>query len=250
MDPEHDIRPLFGCYEPVSCLSHLAGAVLFLILAIPLLLRARGSRERLGLLSVFVASAVVLLVASGLYHLLAEGPAREVLRRIDHAAIFVFIAGTYTAAHGILFRGFSRWGVLAFVWFMSVAGVVAKVFYLEAIPEWLGLVWYLLLGWFGVFSAFVVWRRYGSMFVTPLFLGAAFYTAGAVCEYLRSPVLVSGIIGPHEFFHFAVLGGIAAHWRFIASFAGGAPVPIGGRRRAGARPLVHSRDSAEGFSRS
>ena len=221
---EHEIQPYLGCYEPLSALSHLVGAVVFLALSVPLIRRARGSRLRVVVVSVFACTAFLVLAASGLYHLAHEGTlAREIFRRLDHSAIFIFIAGTFTAAHGILFRGLMRWGVLAFVWGVALTGVAVKSALLEAIPESVGLSWYLGLGWVGIFSASVVWRRYGTRFVAPLLVGAALYTGGALCEFARAPILVAGIVGPHELFHFAVLGGIASHWRFIASFAGGLP---------------------------
>ena len=74
---------------------------------------------------------------------------------------------------------------------------------------------YLGLGWVGVISGVALWRRHGFSFMSPLLVGGLAYTIGAIFEYLRRPVLIEGVVGPHELFHVAVVLGIAFHWRFI-----------------------------------
>ena len=74
---------------------------------------------------------------------------------------------------------------------------------------------YLGLGWLGILSAYLTHRLHGFTIIKPLLLGALAYTAGASLEFLRLPVVISGVIGPHELFHIAVLAGLAWHWQFI-----------------------------------
>lgn len=216
-----DVYEIPGFTEPVSSLSHLAGAGLFFVLGVFLVRRGRGSWARVLSLSVLVFSAVFLLSMSGTYHLLDQHAGREVMRRLDHAAIFVLIAGTFTPCHAILFRGFLRWGALALIWIAAINGIVFKMIFFRDIPEWLGLSFYLSLGWLGLISGTLVIRRYGFRFVKPLLFGALAYTAGALLEFLRWPVLIEGVLGPHELFHLAVLAGLGWHWAFVASFADG-----------------------------
>ena len=86
------ILSILGFSDPVSSLSHLAGALVFAWLSVVLLRRGRGDRVRMISLCVFAFSCVLLLSLSGVYHLLSPGTAvREVLKRLDHAAIFVQI---------------------------------------------------------------------------------------------------------------------------------------------------------------
>ena len=212
-----------GFSDPVSSISHLGGAVVFAFLAAALLRRGGGDRTRMISLSVFAVSCVLLLGLSGVYHLLSpDAAARAVLKRLDHAAIFGLIAGSFTPVHTILFRGVWRWGTLAAIWGAAIAGVVVKTVYFDVMPEWLGLTMYLGLGWIGVFSAAALARLYGWRRIQLVLWGAFAYSAGALAEFLRWPVLLAGIVGPHEVFHLAVLAGIACHWAFILGIASGA----------------------------
>jgi channel protein (hemolysin III family) len=213
-----------GFSDPVSSLTHLGGAVVFSILSLVLLYRGRGNAGRMLSLGVFAFSCVLLLSMSGTYHLLSPGSAgREVLKRLDHAAIFGLIAGSFTPVHAILFRGAWRWGMLAGIWSAAITGIALKTVNFATMPEWAGLLMYLGLGWMGVISAVALARRYGFGFVLPVLWGALAYTAGAVAEFLRWPNLLPGVIGPHEIFHLAVLAGIAWHWAFIQGIASGEP---------------------------
>jgi channel protein (hemolysin III family) len=194
----------------------------FALLTFPLLRRGRGDWARVAFLGVYAFSCVFLLGISGAYHLLAPGGAgRTVLVRLDHGAIFVLIAGTFTPVHGILFHGVSRWGSLFFLWAMTAAVVTLKTIFFNDLAEWVGLSLYLGLGWTGVVSGGVLWARYGWLFVRPLVQGGAAYTMGAVLEFLRWPVLIPAVVGPHEVFHFAVLIGVGLHWQFVTQFASG-----------------------------
>src|SRR5574341_859304 len=216
------VLSIAGFSDPVASLTHLAGAVVFAILGVVLLRRGSGNAGRMLSLCVFAFSCVLLLSLSGVYHLLAPGTAgREVLKRLDHAAIFGLIAGSFTPVHAILFRGAWRWGMLAVIWGAAIAGITLKTLNFAAMPEWVGLAMYLGLGWLGVISAVALARRCGFRFVLPVLWGALAYTVGAVAEFLRWPLLLPGIVGPHEIFHLAVLAGIAWHWAFILSIAPG-----------------------------
>ena len=210
-----------GFSDPVSSLTHLAGAVVFAILSAFLIARGRGDARRVMSLVVFAFSCVLLLSFSGVYHLLSPGTtARSVLMRLDHAAIFVLIAGSFTPVHVILLRDLWHWHLLAWIWALAIVGLVLKTVYFDATPEWIGLLMYLGLGWQGVISTVALARRSGVRFVLPLVWGALAYTIGAVVDFQGWPVLIAGIVGPHEVFHLAVLAGISFHWAFILGIAG------------------------------
>ncbi len=169
----------------------------------------------------FSFGAVLLLSLSGVYHLLEPSGAREVLRRLDHAAIFVLIACTFTPLHMIMFRGIGRWGVLLLVWTIAAVGISLKMVFFEQMPAGLGLAIYLAMGWIGLYSGVSLSRRYGFQFAQPILWGGLAYTIGGVISVLRWPVLIVDVVQSHELFHVAVLIGLAFHWAFIYTIADG-----------------------------
>jgi channel protein (hemolysin III family) len=157
---------------------------------------------------------------SGVFHLLEpQGGARDVLQRLDHAGIFFLIAGSFTAIHGILFKGIWRWGMLTVIWAIAITSITLKTIFFHDMAEWIGLMLYLGLGWMGAITGVLLKRRFGFTFIKPLIYGALAYTFGAVLEFLRAPVLIPGVIGPHELFHVFVLIGLSYHFAFIFSFS-------------------------------
>jgi channel protein (hemolysin III family) len=235
--PRLELYHLPGFHEPVSAITHLIGAVTFIVLGAMLLRRGRGSTSRLIFLGVYAASCVFLLSMSAVYHMLVRGgTANRVLERLDHGAIFVLIAGTFTPAHGILFRGIMRWGPLLLIWSAAITGITLKTIFFDNLAEWVGLSFYLGLGWVGSMSAFWLVQRYGFAFVAPLVWGGIAYTLGAVAEYLGWMTVIPGVVHAHEVFHFLVLAGAFWHWLFVWQFATGEVVLKTPRRSIAHRP--------------
>ena len=224
--PEFDLYHISGLYDPVSALSHLVGAGVSAALTPFLLRRAEGYPRRQAFLAVFAVATMLLLSLSGVYHLLDVGDWRAFFRRLDHGAIFVLIAGTFTPVHGILFRGARRWVPLLLIWSAAAVGLTLEVSAFSDFPEWVELTAYLGMGWGGVFTGLALYRRYGYAFIRPLLWGGVAYTVGGVLEFLRWPALIPGIVGPHEVFHFGVLAGVGLHWWFVFGIASG-EVPDG-----------------------
>ena len=205
-----------GFTHPVSSIAHFLGAIIFTYLSYFLIRRGKGSALRIVSLTIFSCSCVFLLLISAVYHLLdTNGIAHDVFQRLDHAVIFLVIAGTFTPIHCILFTGFLRWGFLSIVWVLAISGLVVKTIYFTTIPEWLGLSFYLGLGWMGLLMGYKLWQRYGFAFIRPLVIGGICYTLGAIIEYQHKWIILTGILGPHEILHIAVLAGIGFQWWFI-----------------------------------
>lgn len=205
-----------GFSDPFSSISHLIGAFVFLIYGIKLIYLVRGHTGWVVAVSIFVFSVVFLLSMSSVFHLLEhDSIGRAILQRLDHAGIFGLIAGTFTPVHGILFKGFWRWGILFLIWALAITGITLKSIFFNDMAEWLGLVFYLGLGWVGILSAYLTHRLHGFTIIKPLIYGALAYTTGASLEFLRLPIVIPGVIGPHELFHIAVLFGIGWHWQFV-----------------------------------
>ena len=221
-----DVYAIPGFREPFNCFSHFLAAAVFGVLAFWLIRRGRGHWGRVASLGVFAAASVAMLSISGVYHMLGEGGTpREVMLRLDYAAIFVLIAATFTAAHGILFRGLARWGPLLVMWTLAITGITLMTIFANQVPLWLGVTLYLGLGWLGGFSAIALWGRHGFAFVSPLLWGAVAYSVGAVLLWLGQPTIVPGVIGPHEVWHLFVILGLGFHWKFVYQFASGEVPP-------------------------
>ncbi|MDH5731356.1 MAG: hemolysin III family protein [Gammaproteobacteria bacterium] len=146
-----NILSIPGFSEPMSSLTHLLAAVLALVGGYFLLRRGHGNSLRVFSLLLYTFALIFLFSMSGVYHLLdPEGGPRQVLQRLDHAAIWLLIAGTFTPIHMILFRGAWRWGVLLLVWFIAITGLILEIIFFKQIAEWLSLSFYLGLGWIGI----------------------------------------------------------------------------------------------------
>ncbi len=210
---------LYYVNDPVSGLLHLAGAAVCTVAGFALVRGTRGW-ARVSL-AIFAFAAVLLLTCSGLFHVWHRGPGREVLRRVDHAAIFVLIAGTFTPIHAILFRGPSRWVMLWLIWGMALVGALLKLVFINAIDPWVGIITYVVMGWMGLFAFVKLSLKFGVMHIIPLLLGGVAYTVGAVIEGANWPMIWPRLIRPHELFHIAVLLGLWGHWVFIARIARG-----------------------------
>lgn len=218
-----DIYAIPGFREPVSSFTHLIAAPIFAIVGVFLIRRAGRCWIGRISLSVLVFASVFLLAMSGVYHLLWSGTAKAVMLQLDVAAVFTLIAGTVTPVHAILFRGLHRWLPIIFVWAAAVTGIVLRTVLAENFPTSVGTILFLVLGWCGMFSCVLLWRRYGFAFVEPLIWGGVAYSIGAAIVLSHWPTVVPGVIGAHELWHLAVLTGLGLHWRFVFQFAAGVP---------------------------
>ncbi len=218
-----DVFPIPGFHEPLSSFSHLLAAPFFAVLGVVLVRRGDGHAGRIASLTIMAVSTVFLLTMSGVYHLLGPGYGRFVMKQLDVAGVFTLIAGTVTPVHAILFKGFHRWAPLLLVWLVAIVGIALRTIFADSLPLSVGTCIFLLMGWGGAISAFTLWRQYGFQFVSPLLWGGLAYSIGALIIIFHQPVLVPGIVGPHELWHVAVLVGLGMHWSFVFSFASGPP---------------------------
>jgi channel protein (hemolysin III family) len=208
-----------GFREPFNSFSHLFAVPVFLILGAFLVRRAGRNRAHAVSLAVFAFASVFLLTMSGVYHMLPPGAGRDVLRQLDTVGIFLLIAGTATPGYIILFSGAERWVPLTLIWTAAVVGILLRTVFPGSLPHMLGTAYFLLMGWAGAVSAILVWKRFGAAFIKPLFWGGVTYTLGAVLLELNWPVIIPGVIAPHELWHIAVLVGLGLHWRFAFQIA-------------------------------
>jgi len=205
--------------DPVSGYSHLAGAFLVLIGTVALALKAEGALQMAAFL-IFGISAIMLYSASAWYHLFGASAEKiDLIRKLDHAFIYILIAGTFTPFCLILMGGF--WGIALFaiVWILASIGTASIFFrsFWKFFPRWASTGLYLLMGWIALVLIYPL-RKMHSV-IALLLLGGIFYTIGAVIYMCKKPN-ISKSVGFHELFHFFVLAGTLAHfyciYRYIA----------------------------------
>lgn len=184
-------------------------AGLLLIVATPTLV------GRIGV-AVYLVSASVLFGTSAAYHRGHWSPrAGGVLRRMDHANIFIFIAGTYTPLALSLLDPQNATVLLTLVWGVAAAGVVFKVVWMGA-PRWLYTGLYLALGWIAVGWLPAMWQAGGPAVVILLAAGGLIYTLGAVVYALKRPDPWPAWFGYHEIFHACTVLAAVCHFVSIA----------------------------------
>jgi len=200
--------------EPVNGLSHLAGGLLAFVGLVVLLATAAsaGRLDQLVAFGGFGSSLIALYLASSLYHLLPLSPAGVArLRKLDHVAIFVLIAGTYTPFCLLALEGGWRWGLLALVWGLALCGVSLKLLWMGA-PRWLSVACYLGMGWVAVVAAPALFRAVPAGGMAWVLAGGLTYSAGALVYGLKRPNPVPGVFGFHELWHLFVIAGSTCHF--------------------------------------
>ncbi len=190
--------------------SHEIAAVAALLAWGALALAAGPSRARAAA-NVYGASLFTLFFVSALYHRPTWAPrARLLMRRLDHSAIFLLIAGTYTP-FCLLLPPASGLPLLALVWGVAAAGVLQSVLWVRA-PKPLVVAVYVLFGWLVVPVVPVLRTALGGGAIALLVAGGAAYTLGAVVYATRRPDPFPRVFGYHEVFHALVVAAAACHF--------------------------------------
>jgi channel protein (hemolysin III family) len=211
--------PYLGLHEPVSALTHSGAAVLALYGLWKLVLKAKGEGQKVGAALLYGGCLLFLFSMSGTYHSLPPGHGREFFRRLDYMGIWLVIAGSATPIHILLMRGFWRWGMLALVWSASLASLVVTDLWQKDMSYGAIVAFYIAVASLGLLTFWRLNRRFSARTLLALPLGGAFYITGAVMDALEGPVLLNGVLGPHELFHLFVVAGAACHYLFIYGWA-------------------------------
>jgi hemolysin III len=206
-----DLRPrLRGVFHQYAFFVSLAFGAL-------LVAGASGAGERASA-AVFATSLAAMFGISALYHRVTWRPrARRWMRQLDHAAIYLLIAGTYTPVGLLALSGAWRWTVLPVVWGGALVAIVLKLTWIDA-PKWLAAAIAIVLGWIGVVALPQLWIHSGPLGVALLAAGGVLYTAGAIVYARRRPDPVPDVFGYHELFHVLVIAAAACQYAAVALF--------------------------------
>ena len=192
---------------------HLAMTPIALVAGIVLIVLAPTVTGRIGG-AVWLLAAVELFGVSAAYHRGHWGPRTEaMLRRLDHANIFVFIAASYTPLALMLLSPSSATMLLWIIWPTALLGVFFNLVWLES-PRWLHTALYLLMGWAALGWVGEFWANASLSVFLLITLGGLIYSAGAVVYALRKPDPWPRVFGYHEIFHSCTI--VAAICHFVA----------------------------------
>ena len=193
--------------ERFNSITHLAGAGLALPGAAALVVIAArlGDPWKIVSFSIYGAMLVALYVFSTLYHSL-RGRAKDVLRKFDHCAIYLLIAGSYTPFALVSLRGAWGWSLLGVVWGLAVIGIVQEI-WLARGARVLSLVIYVLMGWLAMAVVSPLWHALTPAGFAWLVAGGACYTLGIIF-YVTDHKVRHG----HGLWHLFVLAGSICHF--------------------------------------
>jgi hemolysin III len=205
--------------EPFSGLSHLVGAILALLGLSYLLTHVPEQRapEYLASYLVFGLSMTLMFLASAVYHLMEiDDEGIRKLKRIDHMAIFIMIAGSYTPFCLIGLDANQGWWMFGIVWGIAAFGIGVKIFWLYA-PRWLSTALYLGMGWVAIAVFEPLSAALSSGAINWLVAGGIAYSIGAVVYACKWPNLHKKF-GFHELWHIFVLAGAGCHFISIGVY--------------------------------
>jgi hemolysin III len=193
--------------ERFNSITHLVGASLALVGGAVLVTMAAmdGETVRIVSFSVYAATLFTLYLTSTLYHSF-PGPAKNVLRVLDHQAIYLLIAGTYTPYALVALQGELGWWVFGIIWGLAAIGIVIDAFPRGG-PRIVSLLLYLLMGWFCIFALDSFVNALSATSMAWLIAGGIFYTSGVLFF-----VLDNWYPWCHGVWHLFVIAGSACHY--------------------------------------
>lgn len=208
--------------ELANAVTHGLGAALAVAALVLMVVFAslRGTARHIVGVSIFGATMVLLYVMSTLYHSFRGRRVKLVFRVLDHASIFLLIAGTYTPFCLATLKGAWGWTLFGLIWGLAAVGITLKSILLSRADhllsrrlwEGVSLAIYLLMGWLIVIAIIPLWKAMPGAGLLWLFGGGLFYTLGAIFyAWPRLPY-------HHAFWHLAVVGGTGCHFACVLAF--------------------------------
>ncbi|MDF2942930.1 MAG: hypothetical protein K0S01_1788 [Herbinix sp.] len=202
--------------DPGSAITHFIGTLMAAFAATPLLIKAAQQPSSIHIiaLGVFILSMILLYVASTVYHTFGQTIKVHVrLKKLDHMAIYILIAGTYTPICVIALGGRLGFTLLAVIWGLAILGLVVTALWVHC-PKWFSSVVYIAMGWTCVLAFTQLINSLPNAAFAWLLAGGIIYTIGGVIYALKLPIFNNKhkYFGSHEIFHLFVMGGSLCHF--------------------------------------
>lgn len=212
--------------EPGSAITHFIGMMMAAFAAVPLIMKAMSDGRTVIISCIIFAGSMILLYgASTVYHSVDKGEKiNKILKKLDHAMIFILIAGSYTPICLLIIRGKTGLILLTLVWFVAMVGIVFKMCWVTC-PKWLSSVMYIAMGWMCVLAFTPLINNTSLTQLVWLLLGGVIYTVGGIVYAIKTPAVQAfnqrhEFFGTHEIFHVLVMLGSICHFIMIYNFIG------------------------------
>lgn len=205
--------------EPGSAITHFIGMFMAAVAAAPLILKAETGvgRGKIAAVVIFIVSMILLYGASTSYHTFdISEKVNKILKKLDHAMIFVLIAGTYTPVCVIGMGDRMGYLLLTVIWTIAAMGITFKMLWVTC-PKWISSVMYIIMGWLCMAAAPFLIQNLGSGAFAWLLTGGIIYTIGGVIYALKLKGFNERhkMFGTHEIFHLFCLGGSFCHFMLV-----------------------------------
>lgn len=201
--------------DPGSALTHFIAFFMTVGGILPLLLKAGacGTRYFVSML-IFGVTMMLLYLASTLYHaVILSAPKIKIFRKIDHSAIFIFIAGSYTPICILVLDPKLGIPMLIAIWSITIVGILVKFIWITC-PKWFSSVIYIAMGWLCIFCMKPLMKEISAEAFFWLLSGGIVYTVGGIIYALKLPIFNAKhkYFGSHEIFHLFVMLGSMCHY--------------------------------------
>lgn len=199
--------------ERINVISHVIGLLLSTAGVVFMVIKAAafGTAIHIVSVAVFGASLLTLYTASSFYHSATDPAVRKALRTVDHAAIYVLIAGTYTPFALVTFQGAVGWTIFGIAWGMALTGITLKLFFTRRFDR-LSTAMYVFMGWMIVFAIKPLLANLAPAGLAWLLAGGVCYTVGALLYSIKKMPF------SHAAFHVLVVLGSACHFVTVYFF--------------------------------
>lgn len=210
--------------DPGSAITHFIAMMMATFAATPLLIKALSKgKDSLICCLIFIVSMILLYGASTIYHALDKGERiNKILKKLDHAMIFVLIAGSYTPICLLVIGGKTGLSLLTIVWAVGVLGIIFKLCWVTC-PKWISSVMYIAMGWLCVLAFSPIVNSMTREAFLWLVVGGIIYTVGGVLYAIKTPRVKAfnerhKFFGTHEIFHLFVMAGSLCHFVLIYNY--------------------------------
>ncbi|MGJ8677263.1 MAG: PAQR family membrane homeostasis protein TrhA [Akkermansiaceae bacterium] len=191
--------------ELASMITHAIGATLSVVALVFMIILADGDPWKITSGTIFGSTLFLLYISSTLYHSFSGLRVKSVFQILDHSAIYLLIAGTYTPLTLVTLRGGLGWTLFGIVWAMAIGGILTKALMKNNREHWISTAIYVLMGWLAIFAIKPIYEALDMGGLVLLVAGGLSYTGGVVFFVWKK------LLFNHAIWHLFVLGGSACH---------------------------------------